>query len=240
MIGDESAAKTAAVWDQIWSTHSYRLALIRSTRAKIKVAAAIELGMKFEARDRILDIACGSGDNLIAAAAQMNSRARIFALDISGVALGLARKNFERARLDTQLLRADWRGLPFRNDSFDKVMAFMAPFPTVIREIERVLTPRGKLFMVALNRDSVTSFLYRMHESLLPAPFDDSRNYSKRELLAVLGESLAVEDWRILHSSSERPFSGALDRALGRWVPDWGRYIVLRCAKVPITRPSTL
>jgi ubiquinone/menaquinone biosynthesis C-methylase UbiE len=240
MRGLGGAIETAAAWDHIWSSHSYRLARVRSTRAKIKVAAATAIGMKFEAGDRVLDIACGSGDNLIEAAAQIDGDARIFALDISGVALALARKNFERVRLDTQLLRADWRGLPFRNGSFDKVMAFMAPFPAVIGEIERVLRPGGKLFMVALSRDSVTSFLYRIRESIFPGPFDDSRNYSRRELISVIGDSLAVEDWRTLHSGSERPFSGAVDRALGRWIPDWGRYIVLRCAKVAITRPSTL
>ncbi len=222
---------SAAAWDRVWSSHSYRLDRIRSERARIKIAASTAIGMEFVDSDRVLDLACGSGHNLIEAVARLSGQARFFGLDISAVALDHARQNFERARIDAQLIRAEWPRLPFRGGAIDKVIAFMAPFPTVIREIERILAPGGKLFMVALSRDSITSAWYRVRESLLPGPFNDSRNYSARDLISALGQSLVVEEWRILHCGSDRPFSGALDRAIARWVPRWGRYVVVRCAK---------
>ena len=222
---------SAAAWDRVWSSHSYRLDRIRSERARIKIAAAIAVGMEFADSDRVLDLACGSGHNLIEAAARLSGNARLFGSDISAVALDRARQNFERARLDAKLVRAEWPRLPFRSGAIDKVIAFMAPFPAVIREIERVLAPGGKLFMVALSSDSITSALYRVWESIVPGPFDDSRNYPARELISALGQSLVVEEWNIVQSGSERPFSGALDRVIARWVPRWGRYVVVRCAK---------
>jgi len=226
---------SAAEWDRVWSSHSYGHDRIRSERARIKIAAAIATGMKFADSDRVLDLACGSGHNLIEAVARLSGNARLFGLDISAVALDRARENFERVRLDAKLVRAEWPRLPFRDGSIDKVIAFMAPFPTVIHEIERVLAPGGKLFMVALSRDSITSALYRVRESIMPGPFDDSRNYPARELISALGQSLVVEQWNILHCGSDRPFSGALDRVIARWVPRWGRYVVVRCAK-PLAR----
>jgi ubiquinone/menaquinone biosynthesis C-methylase UbiE len=222
---------SAAAWDHVWSHHSYRLDRVRSERARIKVAAVLALGMEFASTDRVLDLACGSGYTLMETSARLSVRARLVGLDISAQALAQARDNFARIHLDAQLVRAQWRGLPFRTGAIDKVIAFMAPFPSVIREIERVLAPGGKLFMVALSRDSISSIFYRVRESILPGPFDDRRNYSARDLISALGESMAVEEWRILHSGSDRPLSRILDRAIGRWVPRWGRYVAVRCAK---------
>ena len=227
----DGSRETAAAWDRIWSSHSYRFARVRSTRAKFKVAAAIELGMKFEPGERVLDIACGSGDNLIEAASRMSAGAHLVTIDISATALGLARNNFERAGLEVQPVRADWRGLPFRSGSIDKVMAFMAPFPAIIEEIARVLAPGGKLFMIALSSDSITSIFYRVQESWRREPFDERRNYSAHQLLGVLGQSLMVEEWRILHSGPDRPWSRMIDRSIARWLPEWGRYIMVRGAK---------
>jgi SAM-dependent methyltransferase len=222
---------SAAAWDHVWSHHSYRLDRVRSERARIKVAAVLALGMEFASTDRVLDLACGSGYTLMETSARLSVRARLVGLDISAQALAQARDNFARIHLDAQLVRAQWRGLPFRTGAIDKVIAFMAPFSALISEIERVLAPGGKLFMVAPSRDSVTSAYYRVRESIRTGPWDESRNFSARELIALLGKSMVVEDWRILHSGDERPFAGALDRAIARWAPRWGRYVVVRCTK---------
>ena len=166
--------KTAAAWDRVWASHSYRLDPVRAERARIKIAAAIANGLKFAPSDRVLDLACGLGHNLIEAAARGSGPARFFGLDISAVALDRARRNFEEAKLRVNLVRAEWPRLPFRSRTFDIVVAFMAPVPAVIAEIERVLAPGGKLFMVALSRDSVTSAMYRLREAILPGPFQRS------------------------------------------------------------------
>jgi len=226
----DGSRETSAAWDRIWSSHSYRLAQVRSSRARIKVGAAVALGMRFDLHDRVLDIACGTGDNLIEAA-RFAGPAHFFTIDISQTALRLARENFSRVPLEVNQARADWRGLPFRSGSIDRVIAFMAPFPAAVAEFERVLAPRGKLFMIALNRDSVTSAYYRVRESIRREAFDDSRNYSVRALLDLLAQSFIVEDWRILHSGPDRPFSAMLDRSIARVRDEWGRYIVVRCAR---------
>jgi len=221
----------AAAWDRVWSRHPYRHAEVHAERARIKVGAAVEMGLRFKESDRVLDLACGSGQTLIEAAHRASGNARFVGLDISDVALGLARANFKRAGVRVKPVRAEWLRLPFRDGAFDKVIAFMAPFPSVIREIDRVLAPGGKLFMVALSRDSISSALYRLLESIVPGPFDDRRNYSARDLISELGATMTVEEWRILHSGSDRPISRTLDRAIGQCVPRWGRYVAVRCAK---------
>jgi ubiquinone/menaquinone biosynthesis C-methylase UbiE len=224
-------AHTSAAWDRVWSRHSYRLEPIRSERARIKIAAAVAIGMEVAPSDRVLDIACGFGHTLIEGAARWPGHARLFGLDISATALHQARENFQRAHLDTQLTRAEWPRLPFRTASIDKVIAFMAPFPAVIQEVKRVLVPNGKLFVIAPSRDSVISAWYRIHESLRPSHFDELRNYTARDLVAFLSASMTVEEWRVLQSGADRPFSGKIDRAIARLFPDWGRYVVVKCAK---------
>ncbi|MGH9346120.1 MAG: ubiquinone/menaquinone biosynthesis methyltransferase [Vicinamibacterales bacterium] len=99
--------------------------------------------------DRVLDLACGTGDLLFAAA----DRARFVAgLDITHRMLQLA-----RARRPAALVNADMLALPFPSSSFTVVttgygLRNVPDLRAAIGEMHRVLAPGGRLLSLDFNR----------------------------------------------------------------------------------------
>jgi len=226
-----------AAWDKVWTDDPYRIPSLRAQRARSKVAAFIAVGLKIDAQDRVLDLACGSGQTLIEALTKTSHRGRLVACDISTAAIRLARGNFKRARLDAAVFCADAAQLPLRDESFDIVLASMVlqhvdDEARVLSEIDRVLARNGRVFVIAPCRHSITTGLQTLRKSAaktsLPA---DRQSYSAPQLVALMESRFAVKSWRIWHSGPDRRILGAIDRALARILPLWGRYIVLRCEK---------
>lgn len=115
---------------------------------------------------RLLDLACGAGRHLRA-------------LESAGfdmVGLDLSRQLLTRARShrESRLVRADMRGLPFPDASFDAVVSFFTSFgyfPTaeedfsVLREVRRVLQSHGRYLIDFLHAPSVETGLVPRSES---------------------------------------------------------------------------
>ena len=230
-------------WDKVWTEDPYALPTLRAERARSRVAALIAVGLKIEAQDRVFDLACGSGQTLAGVTSALRGRTgsvgaeRVVACDISTAAIRLARENFKRAGLDVNVFCADAAELPLPDESFDVVLASMVlqhvrDEPRVLSEIDRVLARDGRVFVVAPCRHSITTGLQSLRKSaakgLLPA---DRQSYSAPELIALMESRFAVKDWRLWHSGPDRRILGAIDRALARILPLWGRYIVMRCEK---------
>ena len=102
------------------------------------------------AEDRVLDLACGTGDLLFAAAA----RARLaVGLDVTHRMLQLARARQRTARVVT----ADMQALPFRPAQFTVVttgygLRNVPDLDVAIAEVNRVLAPGGRLLSLDFNR----------------------------------------------------------------------------------------
>ena len=111
-----------------------------------RTIAALELS----AGDRVLDLACGSGD--LAAEAHA-AGARVVGLDFSAGMLREARTR----RLDGALVRADALALPFPDASLDAVVSGFAlrnfvDLAGAFAESARVLRPRGRLALLEVDR----------------------------------------------------------------------------------------
>lgn len=110
----------------------------------------IELA-RLRADDRVLDLACGTGDILFAAA----NRVRFAAgLDLTHRMLRLARRKGH-----TPLVTGDMLALPFPAGSFTVVtvgygLRNVPDVRAAIREIRRVLRPHGRLLALDFNRPS--------------------------------------------------------------------------------------
>jgi ubiquinone/menaquinone biosynthesis C-methylase UbiE len=225
-----------AAWDKVWTDDPYGLPSLRAERARTKVAALVAVGLKIEANDRVLDLACGSGHALIEAVSRSH-RGLLVACDISKAATRLAQENFRNAGLEAGVCCVDAAALPLNDESFDVVLAVMVlqhvrDEARVLSEIDRVLSRHGRVFVVAPCRHSITTGLQTLRKSAaktsLPA---DRQSYSAPELVALMESRFAVKDWRLWHSGPDRRILGAIDRALARILPFWGRYIVMRCEK---------
>jgi ubiquinone/menaquinone biosynthesis methyltransferase len=100
-------------------------------------------------RDRLLDLACGTGDILFAAASRVELAV---GLDVTHRMLQLAARKRQAA-----LVNGDMLALPFANGSFTVVtvgygLRNVPDLRTAIGEIRRVLTPAGRLVSLDFNR----------------------------------------------------------------------------------------
>ena len=117
----------------------------RRWKARLIALAALR------ADDRVLDLACGTGDLLFAAAARAR---RAVGLDITFRMLQLA-----RAKRPAALVQGDMLALPFPTASFTVVttgygLRNVPDLDRVIGEIRRVLAPGGRLLSLDFNRPS--------------------------------------------------------------------------------------
>ena len=101
--------------------------------------------------EKVLDAGCGTGiftiDFLVAGA-------RVAGLDISEPMLSVARKRTKGYPFFA--VRGDMRYLPFKDESFDKVVSitaleFIADAKSVIDELFRVTRPQGSVVVATLN-----------------------------------------------------------------------------------------
>lgn len=102
-------------------------------------AAAIRSG------ERVLDVACGTGD--LAAMACSKAPSRVVALDFCPEMLAVARRRFPD--LPVEWLQADALAMPLPDESFDVLtcgfgLRNMADVAAALSEFRRVLAPKGR------------------------------------------------------------------------------------------------
>jgi len=134
---------------------------------------------------RVLDVACGSGEWLVAAARQ---EARVYGVDIASRAVTLAAARLPQGGFAEAVAEA----LPLRDASFDLVtcLGALEHFPDkagALREMHRVLDPRGRAVILVPNAGFLTRRL---------------RLFSGTEQTAVREDVLALEAWQRLFEAN--------------------------------------
>lgn len=130
---------SAEQWGPLWGAHPREWAAVEEQQLLTYEAAIDRLGIG--AGQRVLDIGCGSGVYLRAAA---DRGAAVTGLDASETLLEVARTRVPEA----DLRRGDMEFLPFEDDRFDVVSGFnsfffAADFVAALREAGRVAKPGG-------------------------------------------------------------------------------------------------
>lgn len=124
-------------------------------REKGLAALAVSAG------ETVLEIGYGTGHSLVALAAAVGERGAVYGVDVSEGMREVAAKRVADSGLQERvrgLDLGDARQLPYDDASFDAVtMSFTLEIfdddiPRVLAEIRRVLRPRGRLGVVALER----------------------------------------------------------------------------------------
>ncbi len=119
--------------------------------------------------DRLLDVATGTADLAILAAGKVR---KVTGIDISEGMLQHGRKKVADRKLQDwiELMKADSIDLPFAEGTFDAVtVAFgvrnFEDLEKGIREMRRVLRPRGRLFILEFSKPRKTPFrqLFRLY-----------------------------------------------------------------------------
>ena len=110
------------------------------------------------APQKILDVACGTGDFSIAIAKAAHPHSRITGADLSQGMLDIMQKKVAKEGLQKQIstMRCNCENLPFEDSSFDRVtIAFgirnFEHREAALREFARVLKPGGKIVILELS-----------------------------------------------------------------------------------------
>lgn len=132
-----------------WLTRFYD-PVVRVTTREATFKEALLRQASIQDGHRVLDLGCGTG-TLPMMIKRANRSAEVFGLDADAEALNLARTKLEEVGVDVQLDQGLASALPYRTESFDRVLSslFFHHLSSdskleAMREVLRVLCPRGE------------------------------------------------------------------------------------------------
>jgi SAM-dependent methyltransferase len=122
--------------------------------------------------DDVLDVACGTGNAALRAAA---AGARTVGVDLTPELLDVGRQLASEAGVEVEWQEADAESLPFESASFDVAISvfgcmFAARQDVAARELARVLRPDGRLGICAWTPEGATGQFFRTVSAYLPPP----------------------------------------------------------------------
>lgn len=122
--------------------------------------------------DRVLDVACGTGNAAIPAA---QAGATVVGVDLTPELFDAARARAEAEGVEIEWLEGDAEELPFENESFDVVIStfgcmFAPRHEVTAGELVRVLKPGGRLGIASWTPDGAVGDFFRAVGAHMPAP----------------------------------------------------------------------
>ncbi|MGA9492749.1 MAG: methyltransferase domain-containing protein [Mycobacterium sp.] len=161
----EMAAKQRA----IWATGDYPTLAsdVVSPLGRVLVqASGIRQG------DRVLDVAAGTGNAAIPAAAE---GARVLASDLTPELLDVGRTTAAERGVEVEWVEADAEALPFGDNDFDAVMScvgvmFAPHHQRAADELVRVCRPGGTLAMINWTPEGFIGQMFVTMKRFMPAP----------------------------------------------------------------------
>lgn len=181
--------------------------------------------------DRVLDVACGTGNAAIRAA---EAGARVTGLDLTPELLEAGRVFADDAGVEVEWVEGDAEALPFLDESFDVVLStfgcmFAPRHDLAARELARVLRRGGRLGICSWTPDSSIAEMMRSLMAVLPQspgatqppPLWGSEDHD-RDLFAGSGIAVRCERERLdfRHRSVEQ--------ALQTYETIWGPFMKAR------------
>lgn len=188
----------------------------------------------------VLDVGCGDGAHVIAAARQ---GARAVGADRSPAMIGAARQRAAEAGLPAEFRVADASALPFADGRFDVVLAvtvlcFVRDAPGALREMARVLAPGGRLVLGELGRWSAWA-ARRRYRARRGSPLWRGARFRTAGELHALAQDAGLEVQGVRGAVFYPPHAGAarlmapLDPRLGALTTLGAAFIAVAAVKPP-------
>ena len=204
MLATDDAAKREAVrqWTAdpcgppITAPHGTREAIEQLLSGRRAYAPWLAEVLAYESTSGldVLDVGCGQGIDLVEYA---SAGARATGIDLTPRHVELARGHVAALGLTASVVQGDAERLPFADASFDRassngVLHHTPDMPAALREIRRVLRPRGQARIIVYNRGS---FHYLISQLLIRGIFQGGvlKHGSMGAVLAHGVESTSVD-----------------------------------------------
>lgn len=181
--------------------------------------------------DRVLDVACGTGNAAIRAA---EAGGTVVGLDLTPELLETAERLATQAGVEVEWIEGDAEDLPFEDESFDVVVSvfgcmFAPRHEVAARELARVLRPGGRMLITSWTPDSSLADIMRTIIGAMPPGPDFvqppplwGREDHIRELFS--GSGLSLEFAR---ETVEFDFA-SIEAALALFETAWGPIVEVR------------
>jgi ubiquinone/menaquinone biosynthesis C-methylase UbiE len=197
------------VQQQVWSKGDFAMVANIVYNASENLAEALELVPD----ERVLDVACGSGNGAISAARR--TWGGTVGADYVPSLLERGRERAEAERLEIEFVEADAQDLPFEDASFDVAMsifgAMFAPDQEkAAAELLRVVKPGGRIGMGNWCPDGGVGTMFKTIAKHAPPPpgIDSPLLWGTEERLRELfGDG--IDDLRVERRVSRQPFRSA-------------------------------
>jgi len=153
----------------VWASGDYDQ-IAQSIQA---VADHVVRSAQIRAGERVLDIACGTGNTALMARAR---GAAVTGLDLTPELLGIARKRgAEAGYSDITWKEGDAENLPFPDGTFDVVVSscglmFAPDQQKVANEVARVTSRGGRIAIQAWTREGGVGRMFRVTNAYVPPP----------------------------------------------------------------------
>jgi ubiquinone/menaquinone biosynthesis C-methylase UbiE len=193
--------------------------------------------------DRVLDVACGSGNATIPAAV---AGGEVSGLDITPEMFEPGKRRAAEAGVEIDWIEGDAERLPFDDQSFDVVLStfgcmFAPNQRAAATEIARVLRPGGKLGIAAWRPDgSLGTFFTTLRKHAPPPPegFQPPPLWGVRDHVSELFSGTGVE---LSFADAAAHFHfGSVDEMVDEYSTKFGPIVVLRAALEPEGRWEAL
>jgi SAM-dependent methyltransferase len=202
-------AAVTKVQQGIWSKGDFAMVANIVYNASENLAEALELVPD----ERVLDVACGSGNGAISAARR--TWGGTVGADYVPSLLERGRERAAAERLEVEFVEADAQNLPFEDASFDVAMsiygAMFAPDQEkAAAELLRVVKPGGRIGMGNWCPDGAVGTMFKTISKHAPPPpgIDSPLLWGTEERLRELfGDGIA--DLRVERRVSRQPFRSA-------------------------------
>jgi ubiquinone/menaquinone biosynthesis C-methylase UbiE len=197
------------VQQQVWSKGDFAMVANIVYNASENLAEALELVPD----ERVLDVACGSGNGAISAARR--TWGGTVGADYVPSLLERGRERAQAERLEVEFVEADAQALPFEDASFDVAMsiygAMFAPDQEkAAAELLRVVKPGGRIGMGNWCPDGAVGTMFKTISKHAPPPpgIDSPLLWGTEERLRELFGN-GISDLRTERRVSRQPFRSA-------------------------------